>query len=82
MRRKVIIKIGDKYYHSEIKVGLFNFKIVIIARTNNLEDVFGKRINFEVIYNKTYSLKSYIIFYMTLIANKFKLRKNKGGKNL
>ena len=45
MRRKVIIKIGDKYYHSEIKVGLFNFKIVIIARTNNLEDVFGRSIN-------------------------------------
>lgn len=75
MWRNVVLKI-DKYYHCDIKVGLFSFDIAIVSQTDNLDDVIGKEIVYEVVRNRAYSLKEHINYYASAVVNKLKVKLN------
>jgi hypothetical protein len=72
LHRRIILKIDGKYYHIEVKNGLFKPSIVVIAEINGLNDKFGRSVDFDVICNKVYSLKSHIMYYAAHVRDKLK----------
>ena len=71
MRKQLILKIGEKYYISEVG-GFFKFKIYDISKADSPSERFPDDVDFEIIKNKTYSLRDHIIFYYYLLKDKIK----------
>lgn len=71
IRKKLILKIGERYYFSEVG-GFFKFKIYGISETDSVVERLQKIIDFEIVENKTYSLKEHILFWFSLLKNRFK----------
>lgn len=71
--KKLVLKIGEKYYFSEIG-GFFNLKIYGISKANFPTERFQDIVDFKIVENKTYSLKEHILFWISLLKDRFKLR--------
>ena len=73
MRRKIVLKIGDDYYFSEVG-GIFKTKIYGIGKSKFKPT--GKSqcmdiVDYEVIENKTYPLKEYFRFCFSRLKDRF-----------
>ncbi len=71
MRKKLVLKIGDKYYFSEVG-GFFKLKIYGISEANLVTDKLQKIIDFEIVENKAYPIKDHLLFYFSVLKDKLK----------
>jgi len=71
MRKKLVLKIGEKYYFSEIG-GFFKFKIYGISEADSLAERFPNIVDFEIVENRVYSLKDHLLFYFSVLKDKFR----------
>lgn len=71
IRKKLVLKIGERYYFLEVG-GFFKLKIYDISETDSVVERLQKIIDFEIVENKTYSLKEHILFWFSLLKNRFK----------
>lgn len=71
MRKQLILKIGEKYYFSEIG-GFFKLKIYGISKADSPTERFQDIVDFEIVENRAYSLKDHLLFYFSVLKDKLK----------